>query len=62
MSKDTLALTYTGIIALCFLLAGIFDVLDYFIVQALLFIGFILFLFFLILQIIRDIEQKNHLD
>ncbi|MEY8848794.1 hypothetical protein AB9K26_08260 [Psychroserpens sp. XS_ASV72] len=39
-SKNSLALIYTGIILLSFFLSGIFDVLDYLIVKALLFIGF----------------------
>lgn len=39
-SKNTLALIYTGILVFGFFISGIFDVLDYIIVKALLFTGF----------------------
>ncbi|WP_033961660.1 hypothetical protein [Psychroserpens jangbogonensis] len=40
LSKNTLALIYTGILVLGFFVSGILDVLDYIIVKALLFSGF----------------------
>lgn len=59
--KNTIALTFTGIITVGFFVAGIFGVLDYFIVKLLLFVGFALLVFYLILMIIKQIsENKNH--
>ncbi len=40
ISKNTLALIYTGILVFGFFISGIFDVLNYLIVKALLFTGF----------------------
>lgn len=61
LHKNTIALTFTGIITVGFFVAGIFGVLDYFIVKLLLFVGFALLVFYLILMIIKQIsENKNH--
>jgi len=40
ISKNNLALIYTGILMFGFFFSGVFDVLDYIIVKALLFLGF----------------------
>lgn len=42
LSKNTLALIYTGLLVFGFFISGILDVLDYIIVKALLFLGFAL--------------------
>lgn len=54
---DVIGRTLTGIIAIGFLIAGIFDVLDYFIVKFLLF-GF--FISLVVYMIIRLYKNKNH--
>lgn len=59
MNKDTLILIYTGIIVAGFFIAGIFNVLDYFIVKALLFIGYLVLFIYLIKKVFID---KNHLN
>lgn len=40
VSKNTLALIYTGVLMFGFFISGIFGVLDYFIIKVLLFSGF----------------------
>ena len=60
MSKNTLALIYTGIITFGFFTAGVLDVLDYFIVKALLFVAVVV-LFIIIFMIVNKNENKNHL-
>lgn len=62
MNKDTLILIYTGIIVAGFFIAGIFNILDYFIVKALLFIGYLVLFIYLIKKVFIDKKHKNHLD
>ena len=57
-SKDSFALIYTGIITIGFFVAGVFDVLDYFIVQVLLYIGVSL-LFIYLFFIVTNNKNKN---
>ncbi len=59
LHKNTIALTFTGIITVGFFVAGIFGVLDYFIVKLLLFVGFALLVFYLILMIIKQISENK---
>lgn len=54
---DFIGRALTGIVAIGFLIAGIFDVLDYFIVKFLLF-GF--FICVVIYMFIRLYKSKNH--
>lgn len=62
MSKNTLALIYTAILTFSFFFAGLFGVLDYFIVKALLFIGFgVIVVYIIILLQKQSAENKNHL-
>ncbi|MEY8867941.1 MULTISPECIES: hypothetical protein [Flavobacteriaceae] len=60
MSKDTLALIYASVLTLCFFVAGIFNVLDNFMIKTLLFVGFALFAVYLVIHFLKDIENKNH--
>uniref|UniRef100_UPI004048EBC8 hypothetical protein n=1 Tax=Gelidibacter sp. TaxID=2018083 RepID=UPI004048EBC8 len=61
LNKNTIALTFTGIITIGFFVAGLFDVLDYFIVKLLLFISFALLIVYLILMVLKQTsENKNH--
>lgn len=62
MSKNTFAVLYTTFIVAGFFTAGIFDVLDYFIVKALLFVSFLLLVIYLIIVVLKDIENKNHME
>jgi hypothetical protein len=61
-SKNTLALTYTGILFFGFFLSGLFDVLNYFIIKALLFLGFSVLGATLIWIGVKALnDKKNHL-
>lgn len=61
LSKNTIALIYTGIITVGFFVAGLFGVLDYFIVKLLLFVGFALLIIYLIVMVTKQsAENKNH--
>lgn len=61
MNKDTFALVFTGLIVAGFFTAGILDVLDYFIVKVLLFIAFAALVVYVLIVVIKDSENKNHL-
>ncbi|WP_299224471.1 hypothetical protein [uncultured Psychroserpens sp.] len=58
-NKNTVALIYTGLLALSFFLAGIFNVLDYFIVKAILFIAFTFLGAILVWIALKDSDQKK---
>ncbi len=60
-SRNTLALVFSGILVLGFFLSGVFGVLDYLIVKALLFLGFGIFAGALVWIAVKDPENKNHL-
>ena len=62
MSKDTLGLIYSAIITFGFFIAGIFDVLNLFMVKALLFLAFFALVIYLVIIVMKDIENKNHLE
>jgi hypothetical protein len=62
MNRDALALLYTSIIVAGFFIAGLFNILDYFIVKALLVLGYLVLFIYLIKIVLKDIENKNHLD
>ena len=51
---DFIARALTGIIALGFLIAGIFDVLDYFIVKLLLFLIFISLVIYMFITLYKN--------
>lgn len=55
MNRNTIALIYTGILTLSFLVFGIIDILDYFIIKMLLFLA----LGLLILYCIYIVVDKN---
>ena len=57
-SKNTLALIYTGILVFGFFFSGLFGVLDYFIVKALLFTGFALLGAALVWIAVKDTDSK----
>ena len=59
LTKNTFALILTALITFGFFFAGIFGILDYFIVKALLFLGFLLLAIYVFL--IVSAENKNHL-
>lgn len=58
LNKNNLALIYTGILFLGFFISGIFDVLDYVIVKALLFIGFAALIIILVLIAFKELDSK----
>ncbi len=58
LRKNTLALIYTGILALGFFIAGLFDVLDYIIVKLLLFTGFAILGFILVWIAVKESDSK----
>ena len=62
MNTNKLGLLFTGLITIGFLVAGILDILDYIIVKALLFLAFTLLVVYLIIQVLKEAENKNHLD
>ncbi len=57
-SKNTLALIYTGILLFGFFFSGLFGVLEYIIVKALLFTGFALLGGVLVWIAIKDTDTK----
>ena len=57
-NKNTLALTYTAVLVLGFFISGLCDVLDYFIVKALLFTGFAALITALVLIAIKELDSK----
>jgi len=59
-NKDALGLICTALITIGFFAAGVFSVLDYFIVKALLFSAFLI-LFCYVGILIAKSENKNHL-
>ena len=62
MDINKLALFFTAVIVLGFFISGIFDILDYFIVAALLFIGFGLLAGYMVWMVFLNSEnKKNHL-
>ena len=58
-NKNTLAIICSGILVLGFFFSGVFGVLDYIIVKALLFSGFAIFVSILIYIALKDSEQKK---
>lgn len=59
-STDAIALTCASILGLGIFVAGLCDVLDYFIVKALLFLGFGTLFVFAIINMIKNETKKNH--
>jgi hypothetical protein len=59
-TKNALGLICTGLITIGFFVAGVFEVLDYFIIKALLFSAFLLILSYVGIIIAKS-ENKNHL-
>ncbi|MBO6607073.1 hypothetical protein [Psychroserpens sp.] len=58
LKRNTLVLLYTALIFIGFFLAGLFNVLDYFIVKAILFAAFGLFGIYLTIVIVKDSEAS----
>jgi len=59
MNLNKNAVAVTIFITVAFLIAGIFNVLDYFIVKLILFLGFLILLFFMIYYLLIN-QNKNH--
>ncbi|NRA91769.1 MAG: hypothetical protein HRU26_03635 [Psychroserpens sp.] len=59
IGKNTIALIISGILVLGFFFAGVFGVLDYLIVKALLFSGFTIFAAVLIWVALKNQDQKK---
>jgi hypothetical protein len=57
-SKNTLTLLLSGLIVASFLVFGILDILDYFIVKVILFSSFSLLAFYLISIVLKDTETE----
>lgn len=60
-TRNTLTLIFSGLIVAGFFVSGVLDILDYFIVKAILFASFAALAVYLILIILKDSEKKNHL-
>ncbi|WP_353778718.1 hypothetical protein [Winogradskyella sp. 3972H.M.0a.05] len=61
INRDYLALIGTGLVSIGFLVAGIFNVLDYLIIKAILFGAFAtLFLFVLISMLTKPEDKENY--
>ena len=60
-NRNTIALVFSGLIVAGFFVSGILDILDYLIVKAILFSAFALLAGHLILTVLKDSENKNHL-
>lgn len=59
LSKNNLALIYTGILVFGFFISGLFDILDYIIVKLLLFTGFALLGFILVWIAVKEPVTKQ---
>ncbi len=62
LNRNTIILTGTGVVTLSFFLAGVTKVLDYFIIKALLFSGFLLLLALTVITVLAEIRKKNRLE
>ncbi|MBR9847484.1 MAG: hypothetical protein GYB35_15885 [Algicola sp.] len=58
-SKNNLALIYTGVLFFGFFISGILGILDYIIVQLLLFTGFALLAFILVWIAVKQMSTKQ---
>lgn len=61
-TRNNIVLAGVATITLGFVFAGIFDVLDYFIVKLLLFSGFTVLFVVAVLVIVDEKKRKNRLD
>lgn len=59
-NKNTLVLLGSGLIALGFFVSGILDILDYFIVKALLFLAFGALAIYLFIAVTRSSKSNKH--
>lgn len=59
INKNTIALLIAGVIAIGFFVAGLFDVLDYFIVKALLFSSFAVLVLVALGYALKNEIKKN---
>lgn len=62
LNKNTIALSFVAIIVLGFFIAGLFDVLDYFIIKVLLITGTVAIVIATIAFLFKNNAQKNRLD
>lgn len=60
-NRNTLALVFSGLIVAGFFVSGLLDILDYLIVKAILFTAFAFLAVHLVLVLLKDAENKNHL-
>ncbi len=58
-NKNTLALIATGILTLSFFVAGLLNVLDYFIVKALLFLGLGVWVTYVCIVVLKSSENQS---
>ncbi|WP_110475734.1 hypothetical protein [Winogradskyella epiphytica] len=61
-TTDSIALTSVSIITLGLFIAGLFDVLDYFIIKAILILGYAILLVLAIMYGLKNQVKKNHLE
>lgn len=57
-NRNTIALIASGCIAIGFLIAGLFDILDYFIVKAILFLAFGALAAYIVAIVTKSYESK----
>ncbi len=62
MNNNKYAVTVTIFITVAFLIAGIFDVLNYFIVKLILFLSFLVLLFYMIYYLLVNQNKKHPRD
>jgi hypothetical protein len=61
-TRNTLTLIFSGLIVAGFFVAGVLDVLDYFIVKVILFSAFGLLAFYLISIVLKDSETESEVE
>lgn len=59
LNRNSIALSFVGIITVGFFIAGLLKVLDYFIIKALLFSGFVALLVVAINYALKNDDKKN---
>lgn len=59
LNKNTMTLMSTGLISIGFFVAGMFEVLDYFIIKVLLFVGFAMLILVAFVYAFKSDMKKN---
>lgn len=62
LSKNSIALSFVGIVTIGFFVAGLLEILDYFIVKALLISSFVILVIIAITYALKNDNKKNRLE